>query len=233
MPQENGKPHFVRKPHRHWVNIFLIKYGDWELVPALIGHKGKNLSDINVATNAKARVRGRGSRHFEVNGKGKGKNPKEAQVPLQLSISTAKTDPDNFQKAVDMAVMQLEILTTKWKVFCESNGMWGLINAPIFAFAEVALDTAPLVAHHVQAFPRQACSDPWVLDRQCHVQAGGRAPLKVPPPGGIRCYVQSLGPNRPESAAPEKSTVESDDYEKDLMISLRDYYAGIEIAPTE
>ena len=81
MPQENGKPHFFRKPHRHWVNIFLIKYGAWELVPALLGRAGKNMSDIFVATNAKARVRGRGSGHLEFNGKGKNK---EAPVPLQL-----------------------------------------------------------------------------------------------------------------------------------------------------
>ena len=232
MPQDSGKPHFVRKPHRHWVNIFLIKYGDWDLVPALIGKNGKNLSDIFVATNAKARVRGRGSGHLEFNRKGNSKNPKEAPVPLQLSISTDKTDPENFKTAVDMAVRQLIILTAKWKVFCESNGMWGLINEPIFAFAEVAHATAPLIANHVQAFPRQACSDPRVVAHQCHVQAGGRAPLKVPPPGGIRCYVQALGPNRPESAAPKKSTADSDDYEADLMISLRDYYAGVEIVPT-
>jgi hypothetical protein len=96
MPQENGKPHFVRKPHRHWVNIFLIKYGDWELVPALIGRDGKNMSDIFVATNAKARVRGRGSGHLEFNCKGK--KPKEAQFLFNFPSLLIRLTRITFRK---------------------------------------------------------------------------------------------------------------------------------------
>lgn len=206
-----------RRSARHSVKIFLFKYGDFDLVPTLIGYKGKNMSDIAKLADAKLRIRGRGSGYLEDDGKG---NWKEAPVHLQLAISVDKKDDAHFVRAVDLAVEQLIILTVKWSEFCECTDDHDMMYIPIFAFAEVSRAAAPLIAHHVQVHARPARTDPFI-DHHTQVRAKGW-PSKVPPPAGIQCFVKPLDP-----VVPRTDSTCGSDFENDCLKSLNAYYAGI------
>lgn len=139
---ETTKKWVWRRPAaRLWAHIFLFKrHPRFDLVPMLIGRKGQNMKDITEPTHAKARVRGHGSGHLEVNGR------KEAPVPLMLAISTSKTNPEGFTRAIEIAVDRLKVVQSNYKDFCFQHGLHPPdASEPIFAFGEVSKGCEALI----------------------------------------------------------------------------------------
>ncbi len=145
-------PWLPRRPPRLWVHIYLHKrHQDFDFVPMLIGKGGRNMRAIFTATSAKVRIRGRGSGHCELSQNGR---PREAPVPLMLAITADMAGETSFLKAVDMAIEQLQIITTLYKQFCDQRSLpQPTRKEPCFSFCEIALFCRHMMHDLLKLYP--------------------------------------------------------------------------------
>lgn len=138
----------VRRRPRLWAHIFLYKrHDDFDLVPMLIGKNGHNMRNINLATNAKLRIRGRGSGHLEVD------TQKEAPVPLMLAITAEDTNEDNFLKATEMAITKLNELAKLYKNFCRQRNLPApTVKEQLFCIGEISRSAETLLKDLVELY---------------------------------------------------------------------------------
>jgi hypothetical protein len=141
------KKQWPRAPRRFWVHIFLHpEHEGFDLIPMLIGKKGKNMKKILHETGAKIRIRGRGSKYLEVDGK------REAPVPLMVAVTVVEGDAVNFKKAVDMTVVQLLEVTLHYKRFCSQRCLAS--DWPVFSIGEVSAGEGEmLIKEHIDNYP--------------------------------------------------------------------------------
>ena len=118
---------------RLWCHIFLNRrHEDFNLVPMLIGHGGKNTKTVNEKTGAKVRIRGKGSGHLEVEGK------REAPVPLMVAITSDGEDALQFAQAVQMMTTVLDKANAQFGEFCKQWMMdEGIASEDMYRYGEM------------------------------------------------------------------------------------------------
>ncbi|CAK0816169.1 unnamed protein product [Prorocentrum cordatum] len=131
-----------RPTARLWCYIFLHKrHPEFDIVPMLIGRGGRNMREINTATNAKIRVRGKGSGHLEADGRG------EAPVPLMVAVTANHADAEGFKQAIQMTLARLREVSDKYRLFCQNKGLPPPSSQEtVFSIGEVSKEAKAMLA---------------------------------------------------------------------------------------
>ena len=152
------KKGWPRTPARVWMHVFLHKrHPLFDLVPILIGMRGKNMKAIFERTGAKIRIRGKGSKHYEVEVEGE---MREAPIPLMIAITQEKTHMEHFRLAVTMTLDLLVKATDSWKVFCKKPLYACLSNERIFSRGAVSRGAEYFLSDLLDHFPAASLVGP-------------------------------------------------------------------------
>ena len=155
----NGKDHgdgqkwvWRRRDHRLWAHIILHKrHANFDLVPILIGRRGRNMRDIYETTWAKLRVRGRGSGHLEL----VGNKMAEAPVPLMVAVTTHHTDDRSFRTALELLFTRLEDTSAHYRQFCYERGLpQPTDHEPLFSFGEISNGAETIIQDLLLRYPQ-------------------------------------------------------------------------------
>merc|ERR1712187_385540 len=146
--------------HVH-INEDALKLEGFDLIPRLIGSKGKNTRDIWEKTGTKVRVRGRGSGHIEQN------TGKEAPSHLMMAIAAEHGRKEDFRAAVARVKGLLEQVFMQIDEHCQQHRFSRSRHSDFWIgeFSDVAFDSliglsfppAPAKEKAVSAKPKKNC----------------------------------------------------------------------------
>jgi len=116
MQQKKGRCGSYRLWCHIYIDMEILRWRDFDLMPKLIGCSGRNTREVWEKTGTKVRIRGRGSGHLETT------TQREANAHLMVAVAADHGRADDFRTAVLMVKNLLEEVENKFNEHCQRKG---------------------------------------------------------------------------------------------------------------